>query len=481
MKQPLPGLEHEARTLEGLAPYRSQVWKQSSKQITTAALAERLTGGRVALDWTSDGLMLEESNPDEDAGPGESLASRFAALLMLSAQDDNHAVGQFDGSNGETFAGGAVLWKSSLRLDPTWMEAMRRRTRNTARARLKAMRDQLKEHLGQWKAYLQRDRTWAYRDIMMTLTMNKIPGACSVDEVRRFNTALRFMFKGDYWRSLVTVPEGKTWPIIFGGIKAIEDALTDEGPHVHGHFLMISRFLNQDQLHEAWTAAVRKATRNAYGLKFAQTFTVNLPYLQMVTKRAKKKDQITHEKALDEVCKYLTKPGDLLTPHINRAGRQVNPPPPDVLLALCMVQRWPRMFELFGAARKPSQAKPEPSLDTSCISVPGPAVPLPEFWEEGAIEPEEWFDFREKIAEAARLSQPRPPDKAPSWRQLMYTMGLHDWLQAVASRYRRGIAFRKRWLRTYNPHLDLITLSGEKIISNPWPEYDSIEVCLNGN
>ena len=478
MLTPLPGLEQEARTLEGLKPYRTQVWKQSSKQITTAALAERLTGGRVALDWTPDGLMLNESEPEEDAGPGESMASRFAALLMLSAQDENHAVGQFDGNDGETFAGGAVLWKSSLRLDPTWMEAMRRRTRKEARARFEAMRDALKRNPAEWVAYQKHDRTWSYGDRFLTLTMNKMPGACTLGEVRRFNLAVRNLFKSKWWRGLST-GLGSRLPAVFGGIKAVEDALSAEGPHVHGHFLLISRRLDQTAFHREWTAAVKRATRKLSG-HCPEDLELIKPDLRTVTKRpAERADCIGLDDALDEVCKYLTKPGDLLTPHIDRAGRQVDPPGPEVLLALCMVARWPRMVEHIGAARKPAQSPKGPSLDTSCISVSAPSVPLPQFWEEGAIEPEEWFDFREKIAEASRLSQPRPPDKAPSWRQLMYTLGLHDWLQAIASRYRRGIEFRKRWLRTYNPHLNLITLSGEKIISNTLSEYDDMEVCFN--
>jgi hypothetical protein len=236
---------------------------------------------------------------------------------------------------------------------------------------------------------------------------------------------------------------------------------------------LIARRLDQSRLHQEWTNALRKATRHAYGLKLPQTFTVNVPYLRTVTKRkadAGRSDLIGYEDALDEVCKYLTKPSDLLEPHVNRKGETVNPPPGDVLLALAMVERWPRMFELFGAARKAPEPAKRHSLDNTCISVQPARVEPPPYWDEGGIEPEERADFRLKCAAASclgvKIRRPRPP----TWRQLMTTMGLHEWLQVVASRFRSGIRFRESWLRTYNPNLELIALDGRKIVAAVWPE-----------
>jgi len=492
-QSPLPGLEATAATLEGLKPYGPQARKQTYRQITAQALADRLVGGSVTLDWKTeqrehqvlvlaeDGspeektillsesyLGLNESNPEEDAGPGESLASRYAALLLLSAQDSNHAVGRFDGNDGEMFSGGAVLWKSSLRLDPSGMETTRRRTRKAAQARFLAMRKGLeKQHIAEWVSYCRKDRTWAYGDRFLTLTMNRIPGVTSLNEVRRFNAAFRNLTRSKFWTGLTQPGAGGRWPTILGGIKAIEDALTSEGPHVHGHFLLIARRFSPElhtMLHTAWTKALRDATRQVMGIKFPHTFETIKPDLRTVTKRpSNRPDCISMVDALDEVCKYLTKPADLLMPHLNRAGRQVEPPSREVLLGLCMVARWPRMVEMLGKCRHKPLAKPGPSLDTSCISVRPTHVRLPENWAEGGIEDSERVDFRLKCANEFALGYKIVRERGPTWRQLISDLSLHDWLQVVAKRCRDGQRFRRNWLLMHNPNLHILTLDGEQI------------------
>jgi hypothetical protein len=463
-QSPLPGLEPEAAIDIHSRRYRAQIQKQEYRQIIASALAQKILGHSARLEHNESGLFVHEENPEEDAGPGEALKTRFAALMMLGAEPDNHVAGQFDGNEGDTFAGSSTLWKSSLRLDPSWMETMRKRTRKTARERFQAMRDQMKRNsLADWYAYIKKDRKNRYLDIFMTLTMPHRAESNTLEEVKRFNLAWRRLTKGDWWVSEAPV---------FGGVKAIEDALTADGPHVHGHFALISKHIDQDKLHTEWTKALRWATRKLHGEEL--TSDPLIPDLRAIVKRHPKDGLafISMDDALDEICKYLTKPSDLLFPHINRAGRTVHPPSGDVLLGLCLVQRWPRMFELFRAARA-VQGSPKavpPSLDTSCISVSPPPVPLPEFWEEGGIEPEERADFRLKCSSASVLGFAIKKEKPPSWRELMQTTTLSEWLQIIHARVLSGRRFRINWLRSYNPSLDVMTLSGTRIVSNVWPE-----------
>jgi hypothetical protein len=127
------------------------------------------------------------------------------------------------------------------------------------------------------------------------------------------------------------------------------------------------------------------------------------------------------------------------------------------------------MFELLGACRKPS-AKRKPCPDTSCISVPPTNVPLPEYWEEGGIEPEERLDFRLKCDEASRLGYQIKKERPPTWRELMQSTTLSEWLQIIHGRVMAGIRFRINWLRQYNPSLDVVTLDGHRIRAEVWPE-----------
>lgn len=463
--QPIPGLEAEAGDSLFSRQYAAQISKQRYRQIIAHSLAERILGHHARLEETESGLALHEENPEEDAGEGEALRSRFAALLLLGAEDSNHVAGRFDDKSQGTFAGGGALWKSSLRLDPSWMETMRRRTRQQARERFQAMRDDLKKSsIAEWYAYTKKDRRNRYGDRMLTLTMPHRAGSDSFSEVQRFNAAFRKMTKGKWWTDEAP---------ILGGVKAIEDALTAEGPHVHGHFLLIARRMDQGKLHAEWTAALRWATWKLYQEEL--TAEPLVPDLRSVVKRVRPGDleSISMDDALDEVCKYLTKPGDLLEPHRNRAGALVQPPSGDALLGLCLVRRWPRMFELLKAARRPVQApaKPgPPSLDTSCISVQAPPVPLPEGWEDGAIEPEERVAFRLKCAAASVLGFTIRRERPPSWRELMQTTTLSEWMVIIHSRVMAGRRFREGWLRSFNPHLDVSTLEGRKIRSDVWPE-----------
>lgn len=477
--QPLPGLEPEAALLEGLKPYTPQVRKRIERQVIATALAERLLGHSAQLEWSENSLSLSEENPEESADVGESLRTRFATLLLLSASDENHVVGTFDGIDGQTFEGGAALWKSSLRIDPSWMEAMRRRTRKVAKERFEALRNHLRSRSAEWVAYQKRDRSWSFGDRFLTLTMPKIDGASSYHEIRRFNAAMRALFKGEWWERHTTPgPDGR-FPAILGGIKAVEDALSAEGPHVHGHFMLIARRLDQDGLRDAWQKAVVIATRKIYKITLDPMSKVTIPDLRTVTRRVtdEGKHLISYSDALEEVCKYLTKPADLLFPHVKRDGRQVDPPSPDVLFEICMVKRWPRMFELFGAARKPAKPAERPSLDTSCISVPGRSVPYPELWGEQPMEPEERCDLQLRIHAEVSLKAKLRRARPPSWRDLMDSLGLHEWMQVVAQRFIGGVRFRERFLRAYNPSLDLIALDGRKIKTHVWPEECILSMC----
>ncbi len=126
----LPGFEGlEARDRK-LSAHKHLVLRQVYRQIAATRLAHRIAGREVHLERGPGGLLLIDSALDQivvDASIGGSDAERMAALLLLGAEDRNHLVGTFDSKDGDTFAGCGSLFKPSLRMDPNYMEAMRRR------------------------------------------------------------------------------------------------------------------------------------------------------------------------------------------------------------------------------------------------------------------------------------------------------------------------------------------------------------------
>jgi len=429
--------------------------RQDLRQRMGAQLAEALAGGPVALEASKEGAAV--LNP-ETGELLEDRAAAFAALLMLGADDENHIVGQLAGEGLQPFIGGMALWNPSLRLDPNWAEAMRRRSRKAAK---EAWRGMMKTLPPEEKA--ARDGGWKHRlgEKLLTLTMPHLTGKTTVQEVERINAALALLKKREEWKAAV-----------WGGIKGIEDKLTADGPHVHAHLLLLSRFINRESLSEAWRECVDSATRKIYGFGLAKDCP--RPFLDIREVKEKlrpnrkgQENMASMDSALDEVSKYITKTSDLVTP--DAKGRRI---PREWLLELCEVERWPRMFEKLGAARKAGkQAGQGPALDLihRAYSTGKPAhEPLPfgwervEAWDHDLDGPEE---LRLAFVEKLKKSEKPPPKKhrPPSWRDLLSVLPFGDWLAEMVSRARRGRAFRLRWTLEHNPGAVLFNMAGAEL------------------
>lgn len=468
----LPGLEREALTSSDLAPIRKQRTRQDiGRELASALLACPERDGRpLVLDLVADGESTAVVDPygrqlvelaqgcglvDPETGEVEEFpdlsprAVAYSLLLRTAAEDGNHAGAIFDGQDGDQFTGGVALWKSSLRLDPNHLESFRRRSRHRARKSIRRIERALplKERAARQKGYSWR-LTWK----LITLTMPHVPGATSEGEVARFNRAFRLLTKRPEWFGAE------------GCIKGVEDAITPSGPHVHGHLLALCRFVNVPQLRRAWWECLQKATGGAYGRPL-EWMPGGLPFIDVrMVKRRSGEGVVSGDEALDEVTKYVTKPSDLLKE--DEDGATV---PASVLLELCEVARWPRMFELLGKAREARQGRRAAGaapLDTSCISA-GKARPEPPSFFTEAVEPEERDAVLARIssweAAADRLIREscRKKDRPPSWRDLLSTKNLADWCQVIAGRVKRGRNFRIAWLREHNPGLVLVTFDGE--------------------
>jgi len=293
---------------------------------------------------------------------------------------------------------------------------------------------------------------------LVTLTMPHPPGADTLDQLRLFNAAFRMFTKR---------PE---WAIVWGGCKGVEDKLTADGPHVHAHFLLLARYLDRQAWREAWKTCLDGA---AARLGWALTYGPDgLPYLdvQRVVKRdgGVLSDEVSWSEALNEVAKYITKPAELLAS--DERGRRI---PSWVLYDLCEIARWPRMFELLGRARTPpvAQAPKGPTrLDTSCISAAeglGDVMLKAGKWVQGSLGLDECerttLILGGEGVSGGEASDPDPPPDAKrpaSWREMMGTHSLEAWLAVVGERVVRGARFRLNWLRTFNPRLYLVDMTG---------------------
>jgi hypothetical protein len=187
---------------------------------------------------------------------------------------------------------------------------------------------------------------------------------------------------------------------------------------------------------------------------------------------------VSWEDALLEVTKYITKPSDYLTP--DEQGRTI---PQNVLLELCEVRRWPRMFELLGRCR---EVKPAPggqeradAAQAALVSIhraylTGEPLIIPdkvgwelvEAWDFATDGPE---DLRISIAHALKEREKVRPKKIrpPTWRDLLDTIGISEWLGIMADRFRRGKTFRMNQLLEANPSAYLCTFHGKTYGNGP--------------
>lgn len=428
-------------------------------------LADILADGRISIIETGDGLAVVDTDTGETV---EDRSAAFAALLSWAAEDRNHAAGILDGNEGQTFYGSTSLWRPSMRLDPNWMEAMRRRSRGRASEAMRRMLDGLSTLEQSARRYKWHQRLTLK---LLTLTMPHHAGTSSLEEVKRLNRALELLKKRRIWLDAVA-----------GGVKGVEDALDADGPHVHAHLLILAKRIERADLVEAWRECLDEATRAAYGFGLAEDCQVVVDIRAVRKKgRANDDESITLDDALSEVTKYVTKPADFMKP--DKDGRRV---PREVLLDLCEVRRWPRMFELLGRCRTPSKAvQAAPVVPGAALAalvsirrayLTGEPIKIPagvgwELVEGWTVELDGPLELRQQIISALKgLNQDeRKRIRPPSWRDLLDVLPLPEWLRVMADRVRRGRVFRLNQLLEANPSAYLVTFDGRIFGSEPLP------------
>ena len=406
----------------------------------------------------------------EQRGPNDAI--RYAYLIQKSAEPSNNAVGLLQATDDSTFFGGMSLWKSSLRLDPSWAETMRRRSRKEAKSRCRAVMAGLpkKERKAMDRGYNHR-LGWK----MLTLTMPH-SDIDSISQIKLLNCAFRKFTKREEWK------------LVYAGIKGIENKLTASGPHVHAHFLILSRYLDRTTWRRVWGECLDQAAseielvldygsdnHGGDGMPFVDIRDIKRRKVNGVFIESKQ----SFEDALDEISKYITKPDDYIAE--DARGRTINP---EVLVDLCRVRRWPRMFELLGSARRPPKPRQRARLDTSCISAGETLRSLNAAHQaELLLHREErilgvhraLFGEDSNIPDATvRVIEEKRSEKSPTWRELMAYTDLGEWISILKERIERGISFRLRWLKSNMSTLYLVDLTGALRANQAhvWPTCD---------
>jgi hypothetical protein len=445
--------------------YRQKIRIAEAQQIARAILHGRC----MEIHQTrEDGAYMVDTLTGElvEGEAGTSRRERHAALMMLAAEDDNHFAGLQWPDDSEPYELGGVAFMPSVRLDPNWIEAIRRRSRPLAREGAKRAEASLPTSQKVMRRLGWRGRyEWAF----LTLTMPHRTGAGSLDEIARINRAWTLFRKRTEFEKKV-----------FGGIKAIENKLTIMGPHVHLHALILAKYWPHPLLKELWRECLDLATRELFGYGLAEDAELIVDIRMVKNHRKGARALGTHElgehdgnggamsleEALEECCKYITKPEDYASL------------PPDTLFELLEVARWPRMFELIGACRAPRTPKkglpapvePDPevlreaegSVHTACISD----------GEERGTQGQlftEWADtlqtatFPSTAPGAFDPEDDPPKDRPPTWRQLMDILPFGAWLTVMVERAKRARHFRAQQLCALYPNATLFALTGESL------------------
>lgn len=299
----------------------------------------------IHLDSRGPCLVDRATGEVLEAEPGQGLALRCAVHHLIHADPDNHWIGAIHAKRGTAYVDrqgqpttiglSGSLHTHSSRLCTDHMATLRLKSRRAARAAIALAESRISqaERLAQAEGWNWRP-FWAF----LTLTLPRIEGATSLREIQRINRAWALFRKRDAFRLHAR-----------GGIKAIEDKLTVKGPHVHIHALALILRWDWMDIRREWAECVAIATAELYGIHLDLADLVQGGAVADIrTVRPKVQDpdrEITLEDAVDECLKYVTKPADLT---------QLSA---DTLLELELVERWGRMFEIFGCCREDHDGK----------------------------------------------------------------------------------------------------------------------------
>jgi Replication protein len=260
---------------------------------------------------------------------GDAVALGLAARISECCSKYNHFLADdLNTSDGECFNGFGNLYGCGSKLCHSCVDKAAKLNRKKAREAIEQTRLLRREYLpfGAKDYVIEQER---HR--FVTLTMPKVFLSCT-ESIKLLSHAWDLFRKLDFTKNY------------FGGyVKSIEFTVRSDGSyHAHIHLLAICFYLPEKQLKRLWRRCLQTAFA-ASGLDWRCETKDNSPVINI-----KLVDSV--EKALNEVCKYVTK---------SESWEKI---PAAHLLEVASVKRWGRMFELAGrlkASAKLIKAKKE--------------------------------------------------------------------------------------------------------------------------
>jgi hypothetical protein len=252
--------------------------------------------------------------------------------------------------------------------------------------------------------------------------MPTIAEASLLETIQIVHRAWSLMRKRKFWKANVRA-----------GIKGVEFTVTPNGYHTHIHILCISKWIEYAGLRSEWSHCLRSAWRaSGREIVFKTSHgeaVVDVRLVKPKMRASASRVIVSLESALQEVCKYITK------------SESWDALPDAHLVEIAEVERWPRLFEVFGEMRAKDE-KPRvavTSLDTQNISDGGQLL----------------FSFE---------SSPAMPSRArpPTLRGLMRTLDRQTWLIILSLRFTDRRAYRRSVLCGLYPYAVFMSLDGVK-------------------
>jgi plasmid rolling circle replication initiator protein Rep len=224
---------------------------------------------------------------------------------------------------------------------------------------------------------------------------------------------------------------------VSGFVRGSEFTTRKDGTyHSHIHLLAASVFIPEELIKKFWTKCVETAFQNA-GIYFepgtgSGFCVVNLRFVSSV------------DAALKEICKYITK------------AESWSEVPPEHLLEIAAVKRWPKMFSLGGKFGATSERLKQEAAAITTATAAG--VERESYLDTTSVSDgftkEELLEIAE--AEAALLKR----KKKPNWRTLVRELGRERYLIVHAAQVSKQRQYRKRQLIEKYPLATFTDLNG---------------------